>query len=88
MTAVVRALLLHWTARADVEELRLNSARFYAEKRRNKQFDKKRDLDSQITELTARRDKHALAAAAFADLIAPEPTVAVDDPNGSPEATR
>ena len=62
VTAVVRALILHWTSRPDVEDLRWASARFYADQRRNKQLGAVRELDEQIAELAACRDQHAAAA--------------------------
>jgi len=72
LAAVVRALVDHWTARDDVEDLRLISARLCAPGRRNRYLSAMRELDSEIAALTARRDRHADAAATFATLLEPE----------------
>ncbi|MEO6083610.1 MAG: ArdC family protein, partial [Umezawaea sp.] len=72
LTAVVRALVDHWTTRADVEDLRLISARLCAQGRRNRHVSAMRELDSEIAALTERRGRHADAAATFATLLEPE----------------
>ena len=72
LTAVVRALVDHWTARADVEDLRRISARVCAPGRRNQHLSAMRELDSEIAALSARRDRHADAAATFMTLLEPQ----------------
>lgn len=69
LSAVVRAVGLHWLARDDLTEVKAAHARYYAPRHIHTALRQARSLQNQITGLAAARDKHLAQAEKYGRLV-------------------